>query len=428
VSEKSKINVVTLGCPKNLVDSEYLLGQLKANNVQLVESADDADTIIINTCGFIKDAKQESLDAILEAVEKKNRGELKKIVVMGCLSERFKKELSIEIPEVDSIFGTNQLSDVLRDLGVKYKSELLGERVLTTPTHVAYLKISEGCDNPCSFCAIPLMRGQHMSKPMEDIIFEARLLAEKGVKELIVIAQDTTCYGLDLYGERQLAKLLGGLNSIDGIEWIRLMYAYPAKFPLDVIAAFQQYHKLCRYIDIPVQHSSDSVLKSMKRGITGRSTRELLLRLKSEIPDIALRTTLIVGYPNETEDAFKALCDFVREMRFHRLGVFTYSQEDGTASYDLGDPIPEGVKQDRQAVIMEIQKNISKHHNESLIGKTMKTIIDSQEGEFFLGRTEWDAPEIDQEVYVRSSHPLKTGTFHPVTITDAMEYDLFASV
>lgn len=428
MSEKSKINVVTLGCPKNLVDSEYLLGQLKANNVQLVESADDADTMIINTCGFIKDAKQESLDAILEAVEKKNRGELKKIVVMGCLSERFKKELSVEIPEVDSIFGTNQLSDVLRDLGVNYKSELLGERVLTTPTHFAYLKISEGCDNPCSFCAIPLMRGQHKSKPIEETIFEARLLAEKGVKELIVIAQDTTSYGLDLYGERQLAKLLGELNSIDGIEWIRLMYAYPAKFPLDVISAFQQYHKLCRYIDIPVQHSSDSVLKSMRRGITGRSTRDLLLRLKTEIPDIALRTTLIVGYPNETEDDFKALCDFVREMHFHRLGVFTYSQEDGTASYDLGDPIPEGVKQDRQAVIMEIQKNISEHHNESLIGKTMKTIIDSQEGEFFLGRTEWDAPEIDQEVYVRSSYPLKTGTFHPVTITDAMEYDLFASV
>ena len=319
MSEKSKINVVTVGCPKNLVDSEYLLGQLKYNNVQLVDSADDADTMIINTCGFIKDAKQESLDAILEAVEKKNRGELKKIVVMGCLSERFKKELSTEIPEVDSIFGTNQLSDVLRDLGVNYKSELLGERVLTTPTHFAYLKISEGCDNPCSFCAIPLMRGQHKSKPIEEIIFEARLLVEKGVKELIVIAQDTTYYGLDLYGERQLAKLLGELNSIDGIEWIRLMYAYPAKFPLDVIAAFQQYHKLCRYIDIPVQHSSDSVLKSMRRGITGRSTRDLLLHLKNEIPDIALRTTLIVGYPNETEDDFKALCDFVREMHFHRL-------------------------------------------------------------------------------------------------------------
>jgi ribosomal protein S12 methylthiotransferase len=428
VSEKSKINVVTLGCPKNLVDSEYLLGQLKCNNVQLVESADDADTVIINTCGFIKDAKQESLDAILEAVEKKSRGELKKIVVMGCLSERFKKELSAEIPEVDSMFGTNQLSDVLRDLGVNYKSELLGERVLITPSHVAYLKISEGCDNPCSFCAIPLMRGQHKSKPMEEIVFEARRLAEKGVKELIVIAQDTTSYGLDLYGERMLAKLLGALNSIDGIEWIRLMYAYPAKFPLDVIDAFQQYQKLCRYIDIPVQHSSDSVLKSMRRGITGRSTRDLLLRLKNEIPDIALRTTLIVGYPNETEDDFKALCDFVSEIRFHRLGVFTYSKEEGTASNDLGDPTPEQVKQDRQAEIMEIQKNISEHHNESLVGKTMKVIIDSQEGEFFLGRTEWDAPEIDQEVFVRSRHPLKMGTFHPVTITDAMEYDLFASV
>ena len=425
---KSKINVVTLGCPKNLVDSEYLLGQLKYNHVQLVESADDADTVIINTCGFIKDAKQESIDAILEAVEKKNRGKLKKIIVMGCLSERFKKELSAEIPEVDSFFGTNQLREVLRDLGVNYKQELLGERVLTTPSHVAYLKISEGCDNPCSFCAIPLMRGLHRSKPREEIVHEARLLAGKGVKELIVIGQDTTCYGLDLYGERQLAKLLGELNGIDGIEWIRLMYAYPAKFPLDVIDAFQKYHKLCRYIDMPIQHCSDSVLKSMRRGITGRSTRELLLRLKNDIPNIALRTTLIVGYPNETEDDFKELCDFVREVRFHRLGVFTYSREEGTASYDLGDPIPESVKQDRQAEIMEIQKNISEHHNESLIGKTMNIIIDAHEGEFFLGRTEWDAPEIDQEVYVRSRYPLKTGTFHSVTFTDAMEYDLFASL
>jgi ribosomal protein S12 methylthiotransferase len=320
------------------------------------------------------------------------------------------------------------LGEVLQDLGVNYKHELLGERVLTTPSHVAYLKISEGCDHPCSFCAIPLMRGLHRSKPREEIIHEARQLAGKGVKELIVIAQDTTSYGLDLYGERQLATLLGALDGIDGIEWIRLMYAYPAKFPLDVIDAFQQYHKLCRYIDMPIQHCSDHVLKSMRRGITGRSTRELLLRLKHEIPDIALRTTLIVGYPNETEDDFKELCDFVREMRFHRLGVFTYSREEGTTSYDLGDPIPEPIKQDRQAEIMDIQKNISEHHNESLIGKTKNVIIDACEGEFFLGRTEWDAPEIDQEVYVRSHQPLKTGTFHSVTFTDAMEYDLFASL
>ena len=428
MAEKSKINVVTLGCPKNLVDSEYLLGQLKQSNVQLVANADAADTVIINTCGFIKDAKQESLDAIMEAVGKKNRGELKKIVVMGCLSERFKKELAAEIPEVDSFFGTNQLRDVLNDLGVNYKSELLGERFLTTPTHFAYLIISEGCDNPCSFCAIPLMRGQHRSKPMDEVVHEARLLSEKGVKELIVIAQDSTYYGLDLYGERQLAKLLGELNGIDGIEWIRLMYAYPAKFPLDVIEAFQKFPKLCRYIDIPVQHSSENVLKSMRRGMTQRSTRELLLRLKNEIPDVALRTTLIVGYPNETEDDFNTLCDFVKEMQFHRLGVFTYSMEEGTASFELEDLISEETKRERQTVIMQIQKNISKQHNESLIGKTMKVLIDSQDGEFSIGRTEWDAPEIDQEVFVRSSQPLLAGTFHTVAITDAVEYDLFASV
>ena len=428
MSEKSKINIVTLGCPKNIVDSEYLLGQLKNSNTQIVASADDADTVVINTCGFIKDAKQESIDAIMEAVEKKNRGELKKIVVIGCLSERFKKDLTSEIPEVDSFFGTNQLPDVLKDLNVAYKSELLGERFLTTPAHYAYLKISEGCDNPCSFCAIPLMRGRHRSKPIEEIVHEARLLAEKGVKELIVIAQDTTYYGLDLYGERRLAKLLGELNNIDEIKWIRLMYAYPAKFPLDVIEAFQKFPKLCRYIDIPIQHNSDNVLKSMRRGITGRSTRDLLLRLKNEIPGVALRTTFIVGYPNETEDDFKALCDFVREMRFHRLGVFTYSKEEGTAAFELVDSVSEEIKLERQAAIMEIQKSISEHRNESLIGKEVKVLIDSQDGEFFMGRTEWDAPEIDQEVFVNSHKPLKIGTFHTVTITDAAEYDLFASV
>jgi ribosomal protein S12 methylthiotransferase len=325
VSEKSKINVVTLGCPKNVVDSEYLLGQLKRSGIQIVPNADDANTIIINTCGFIKDAKQESIDAIMEAVEKKNRGELKKIIVMGCLSERFGKELAAEIPEVDSFFGTHQLPDVLKNLDVDYKNELLGERFLTTPSHYAYLKISEGCDNPCSFCAIPLMRGQHRSKPIEEVVHEAKLLAEKGVKELIVIAQDTTYYGLDLYGERKLAMLLGELNGIDGIEWIRLMYAYPAKFPVDVIQAYRKLPKLCRYIDIPIQHYSDSVLKSMRRGMTQRSTRDLLVRIKNEISGIALRTTLIVGYPNETENDFKELCEFVKEMRFHRLGVFTYS-------------------------------------------------------------------------------------------------------
>jgi ribosomal protein S12 methylthiotransferase len=428
VAVKSKVNVVTLGCPKNIVDSEFLLGQLNHTDLQLVKNADEADTIVINTCGFIEDAKQESIDAILEAVEKKRQGSVKKIIVMGCLSERFKNELATEIPEVDSFFGTNQLSSVLGSLGVNYKTNLLGERLLTTPPHYAYLKISEGCDNPCSFCAIPLMRGQHRSKPMDELVIEAQLLAEKGVKELIVIAQDTTYYGLDLYDKRQLAALLGKLTGVDGIEWIRLMYAYPAKFPLDVIEAFQKYTKLCRYIDIPIQHFNDKILKSMQRGINRKKTRELLIKLKNEIPGLALRTTLIVGYPGETENDFRELCDFVEETGFHRLGVFTYSQEEGTKAFDLGDPIPAEKKQERQNIIMEIQKNISEQRNVSLIGKTLKVLIDSEEEKYFAGRTEWDAPEIDQDVIVHSGQILNSGTFYSATITDATEYDLIASV
>jgi ribosomal protein S12 methylthiotransferase len=428
VAVKSKVNVVTLGCPKNIVDSEFLLGQLKHSNVQLVESADEADTLIINTCGFIQDARQESIDAIIEAVGKKNRGELKKIVVMGCLPERFKKELISEIPEVDSFFGTDKLGDVLSTLEVDFKKELSGERLLTTPSHYAYLKISEGCDNPCSFCAIPLMRGRYRSRPIGELVHEARLLAEKGVRELIIIAQDTTCYGLDLNGERSLVKLLCELNGIDGIEWIRLMYTYPAKFPLDIIDSFNKCQKLCRYIDIPIQHCADNVLKSMRRGITQSATRELLMRLKNEIPNLALRTTLLVGYPNETEDDFKELCDFVEEMHFHRLGVFEYSQEEGTSAFVLGDPIQAEVKQERRARVMRLQKEISEQNNESLVGKTIKVLIDTKEGDFFIGRTEWDAPEIDQEVVVRSNQPLKSGTFKSVTVTDATEYDLFASI
>jgi ribosomal protein S12 methylthiotransferase len=428
VAVKSKVNVVTLGCPKNLVDTEFLLGQLKHSDVQIVDSVENADTVIINTCGFIQEAKQESIDAIIEAVGKKNRGELKKVLVMGCLPERFKKELIKEIPEVDSFFGTDQLGDVLNTLDVDLKKELSGERFIMTPSHYAYLKISEGCDNPCSFCAIPLMRGNHRSKPIEALVHEARLLAEKGVHELIVIAQDTTYYGFDLYGERQLAKLVGELNSIDGIEWIRLMYTYPAKFPMDIIDAFNKYQKLCHYIDIPVQHCSDSVLKSMQRGLTKRTTKELLIRIKNEIPDVALRTTLLVGYPNETEEDFEELCDFVEEVRFHRLGVFKYSREEGTPAFNLGDPIDGQIKQERYARLMQLQKEISEQRNESLIGKTLKVLIDAKEGEFFIGRTEWDAPEIDQEVLVRSNQPLKSGTFKPVTITDATEYDLFALI
>jgi ribosomal protein S12 methylthiotransferase len=428
VAVTSKIHVVTLGCPKNQVDSEYLLAQIDKSKISFVDNLDTADTVVINTCGFIQDAKQESIDAIMEAVGRKNRGEIKKIVVMGCLSERFKKELSEEIPEVDAFFGTNQLSQVLSELGADYRKELLGERILTTPSHFAYLKISEGCNNPCSFCAIPLMRGRHQSKPMEEIFHEANLLAKKGVKELIVIAQDSTYYGLDLYGERKISSLLGGLNEIDGIEWIRLMYAYPAKFPIDLIDAFQKYPKLCRYLDIPIQHISDNVLKSMRRGITQRATRELIMLLKSEIPNLALRTTLIVGYPNETDDDFKMLCDFVEETRFQRLGVFTYSQEEGTDAFDLGDPIPSAVKTERLSVIMEIQKKISEQQNENLIGKKINVLVDSKEADLYCARTEWDAPEIDQEVMIKSDKRLNIGEFHQVVITDASEYDLYASL
>jgi ribosomal protein S12 methylthiotransferase len=428
VAVSSKINVITLGCPKNLVDSEFLLAQLDHSNARLVDRAEDADTVIINTCGFIQDAKKESIDTIMNAVALKNRGELKRIIVMGCLSARYKEELAAGLGEVDAFFGTDQHRDVLRILGIDYKSELLGERRLTTPSHYAYLKISEGCDNPCSFCAIPLIRGRHRSRPIKELIHEAQLLAEKGVKEIIIVAQDTTYFGLDIYGERQLPELLGQLSGIDGIEWIRLMYTYPAKFPYGVIEAFQNYPKICRYLDIPIQHISDNVLKSMRRGTSKRAVRELLMLLKNEIPGIALRTTIIVGYPDETEDDFEELCGFIEEMQFHRLGVFIYSHEEGTASYNFGDPIPAAVKQERQAILMEIQKEISEQLNRSIIGKEKKVLIDSRKGGYFVGRTEWDAPEIDQEVLVTSDRLLKPGGFYSAVIMDAAEYDLYASV
>jgi ribosomal protein S12 methylthiotransferase len=421
-----KISVVTLGCWKNVVDSETLLGQLRDNRATVVENLEEADTVVINTCGFIEAAKKESLDAIVEAVHRKAAGQIKKVVVMGCLAERYRKDLAVELPEVDAFFGTNQVQDVLRSLDARFKYELLGDRQLTTPSHLAYLKISEGCDHPCSFCAIPLMRGKHVSKPLEQIIAEAQALARRGVKELILIAQDSTYYGLDLYGERRLKQLLEALCAIEGIEWIRLMYAYPAKFPLDILEVFREQPKLCRYLDIPVQHASDAVLRSMRRGMTNRATRELLSRIKHELPDIALRTTLIVGYPNETEEDFLALCDFVREMKFHRLGVFTYSREEGTTAEPLGDPIPDEVKEERRSTIMEIQRSISAERNETLIGRTVRVLIDRKENGMAVGRTQWDAPEIDQEVYVRDGQDLRVGNFYEVRIVDALEYDLLA--
>ncbi|MBI3004620.1 MAG: 30S ribosomal protein S12 methylthiotransferase RimO [Ignavibacteriales bacterium] len=421
-----KINVITLGCAKNLVDSEVLLGQLKAGQAEVVADIHDADIAVINTCGFIDAAKQESIDAIVEAAERKNRGKLKKVVVMGCLSERYSKELAEEVPEVDAFYGSNQLSEVLNEVGVDYKRELLGERSLSTPSHFAYLKISEGCDHPCSFCAIPLMRGLHRSKPEEEIVHEAEYVATQGVKELIVIAQDATYYGLDLSGERRLPQLLQRLSDMRGIEWIRIMYAYPSKFPLELLDSMSENRKICRYLDIPIQHASDAVLKSMRRGITNRATRQLLDTVKTKVPGIALRTTLIVGYPNETEDDFKVLYDFVKETEFHRLGVFTYSQEEGTFAYELGDPIPAEVKEERKGVLMELQKEISEKRNVSLMGFTVKVLIDRKEGGFAVGRSEWDAPEIDQEVFVKDAPGLAVGNFFNVKVVDAVEYDLYA--
>lgn len=421
-----KINVVTLGCSKNVVDSEVLLGQLVRGKARIVDDVDDADIAVINTCGFIEAAKQESIDAILEAIERKNEGKLKKVVVMGCLSERFAKELAAEMPAVDAYFGSHHLEQVVRELGIDFRAELLGERRLTTPSHFAYLKISEGCDNPCSFCAIPLMRGNHVSKPLENIVEEARLLAAKGVKELILIGQDTTYYGLDIDGQRRLDAVLRELTQVEGIEWIRLMYAYPTKFPREILDVFRESPKLCRYLDMPVQHVSDEVLKSMRRGITGRTTRELLRTIKESVPGIGLRTTLIVGYPNERDEDFQQLYDFVEEMKFHRLGVFSYSQEEGTTAFDLGDPVPKEVKDERLGRIMEVQQQISEARNESLVGSELKVLIDRSEGEFMVGRTEWDAPEIDQEVFVRALPGLDVGSFVRVKITEYAEYDLYA--
>ncbi|MEX2117381.1 MAG: 30S ribosomal protein S12 methylthiotransferase RimO [Bacteroidota bacterium] len=424
--KKPKINVITLGCSKNIVDSEQLLGQLKLNGASVVDDVDLADIAVINTCGFIEAAKQESIDAIVEAVEQKQRGKLKKVVVMGCLSERYRTDLQKELPGVDAFFGSNQLQEVVVELGIDYRRELLGERFLTTPGHFAYLKISEGCDRPCSFCAIPLMRGQHRTKPMEQIVVEARSLADRGVKELILIGQDTTFYGLDLYGKRRLAEVLETLAGLKGIEWIRLMYAYPSGFPREVIPVMRDNPTICKYIDLPLQHASDSVLNSMRRGITAKSTRELLDDLRSGIPNLAIRTTFIVGYPNETDRDFQELYDLVNETKFHRLGVFAYSHEEGTAAENLGDPIPYNVKQDRLSALMELQKEISEERNQQLMGAEIRVLIDRTEGEFAVGRTQWDAPEIDQEVYVKNAGMAQKGNFCTATVVDAVEYDLFA--
>ncbi len=429
-THSEKINIITLGCAKNTVDSEALYSQLLTNDFELTEKVDDADIAIINTCGFIDAAKKQSVDTILETVERKNKGKLSKVFVMGCLVERYKKDLQKEIPEIDKFFGSNELPNILKSLGAEYKYDLVGERAISTPHHFAYIKISEGCDNPCSFCAIPLMRGKHKSKPVEQIMDEVMRLVHKGVKELIIIGQDTTYYGLDLYGDRKLASLLTSLASIKELEWIRLMYAYPAKFPLDILQSFTDNPKICRYIDMPIQHAADNVLKSMRRGITRRTTEQLISTIRSTVPNIALRTTLIVGYPNETESDFEELVRFVKDVKFDRLGVFTYSQEDDTAAYGLGDPIPAEEKERRKEFIMDIQREISLEKNESRIDLKTKAVVERKEGEHYIGRSEWDAPEIDNEIFLISSpdRKISIGDFVPVTIVDAAEYDLYGEV
>lgn len=422
----SKIAVLTLGCAKNVVDSEELLEQIDHSDYELIQNPNEADVLVINTCGFIQDAKKESIDTIIQAAELKKQGKLKKIIVMGCLSERYKSDLQKEIPEVDAFIGANKIEQVTQELNIDFKYELLGERHLTTPRNYAYLKISEGCDNPCSFCAIPIMRGVHISKPIERIIKEAQRLAVLGVKELILIAQDTTYYGLDIYGKRSLNTLLEKLNDINGIEWIRLMYAYPAQFPLEILDAFIDNDKICKYIDIPVQHISDNILKSMRRGISSRATRELIEKIRNKVPGVAIRTSLIVGYPGEGEDEFNELTAFVQDMEFERLGVFTYSQEEDTHAYDLGDTVPEEVKQARKDTIMQVQRDISYKKNRAMIDTEIKVVVDRVENSIAYCRSEYDAPEIDNEVIVESPAGMKEGNFYQVKVVDSYEYDLFA--
>ena len=424
---KLKVHVISMGCAKNLVDSEKLMAQLKLGNVELTSSPEEADIAVINTCGFIEAAKRESIDMMLSQVGRKAKGKLQKVYAMGCLTERYRDELAKEVPEIDGFFGSNQMGDVLRELGSDLRHELLGERVLMTPGHFAYLKVSEGCDNPCSFCAIPLMRGKHKSRPIEEIVAEAAGLAAGGVRELVLIGQDTTYYGLEQYGERRLPELMSKLTEVNGIEWIRLMYAYPAKFPLPLLDVMSSNSRICSYLDMPVQHCSNDVLKSMQRGISQRALYQLIDTIRTKIPGIALRTTLIVGYPDETPAAFDELLRFVADVRFDRLGVFMYSQEDGTTAFPLGDPISQKEKERRMKMVMELQRQISEENNFRLIGSSQKVLIDRLEGDRYVGRTERDAPEIDNEVYVSARGGLRVGDFIDVDIEDASEYDLYGT-
>ena len=426
--KKNKINVVTLGCSKNVYDSEVLMGQLRANNKEVVHE-EEGNIVVINTCGFIANAKEESVNTILEYVQQKEEGIVDKVFVTGCLSERYKPDLQKEIPNVDQYFGTTELPGLLKALGADYKHELIGERLTTTPKNYAYLKIAEGCDRPCSFCAIPIMRGKHRSTPIEDLVTEAEKLAAKGVKELILIAQDLTYYGLDIYKERRLAALLKELVKVDGIEWIRLHYAFPTGFPMDALDVIKSEPKVCNYIDIPLQHISTDLLKSMRRGTTFEKTNALLAKFRELVPEMAIRTTLIVGYPGETEAHFQELKQWVSDMRFERLGCFTYSHEENTHAYNLEDNVPEDVKQDRANQIMELQSQISWELNQEKIGKEFRVLIDRKEGNHYIGRTEFDSPDVDNEVLLDATEQyIKTGEFVNVTITEASDFDLFAKL
>lgn len=428
---KNTINVVTLGCSKNVYDSEVLMGQLKANemDVRHEDPKEEGNIVVINTCGFIDNAKEESVNTILYHAKRKEEGLIDKVFVTGCLSERYKPDLEKEIPNVDEYFGTRDLPRLLKALGADYKHELVGERLTTTPAHFAYLKIAEGCDRPCSFCAIPLMRGKHVSKPIEELAKEAAHLAAGGVKELILIAQDLTYYGLDLYKERRLADLLKALAKVEGIEWIRLHYAFPTGFPEDVLDVIREEPKVCNYIDIPLQHISDPVLKSMRRGTTMEKTNRLLDAFREKVPNMAIRTTLICGYPGETEEDFHTLKQWVIDQRFERLGVFTYSHEENTHAYHLEDDVPDEVKEDRAAQIMEVQQQISAEKNKAMVGNTYRVLFDRKEGDWFIGRTEFDSPDVDNEVLVDArEHYVRIGDFANVRITEALDFDLYGEV
>jgi ribosomal protein S12 methylthiotransferase len=429
--KKNKVNVVTLGCSKNIFDSEVLMAQLKANEFEVSHESkvDDSEIVIINTCGFIDNAKQESIDTILRYADAKKEGAVDRVYVTGCLSERYKEDLEKEIPEVDAFFGTRELPRLLKTLKADYKHELVGERLLTTPNHFAYFKIAEGCDRPCSFCAIPLMRGKHLSTPIEELVAQAKSLAAKGVKELMLIAQDLTYYGLDLYKKRALAELLLKLVEVEGIEWIRLHYAFPSGFPMDVLEVMRDNPKICNYLDMPLQHGSTKMLKAMRRGITREKTEDLIAKIRSSVPGIAIRTTLIAGYPGETEADFNEMYDWVARSQFDRLGIFTYSHEENTHAYQFTDDVPAVLKKERADAIMDLQSGISYNLNQKRVGQELKVLFDKTEGGFFVGRTEFDSPEVDNEVLVSTKDQyVRMGDFSNILINKAVHYDLYGSV